>query len=169
MKSPRMKPHMQSRSAASSSRSSRTWVALESDRSRASSLLTLVPVSKSARKTTAIESIRRACWRQNALFGLLISLGVVGGMTASVLIALHVRTDAFAGSDMKTLFASVWCLSRSQNAYSIANVQSVFAANQVIFPGSWFSHAPVYPPTTLAFLYPSEQPTSGDFCWGEVR
>ena len=75
-------------------------------------------------------------------------------MTASVLIDLNVRTDALAVSDMKTLFASVWCFSHGQNAYSVANVQSVFAANRVIFPGSWFSHAPVYPPTTLAFLLP---------------
>jgi Glycosyltransferase family 87 len=72
----------------------------------------------------------------------------------SVLCDLPLRTSSFAGSDMKTLFASVWCFAHGLNAYTIGNVQSVFVAHDVVFPGSWFGHAPVYPPTTLALLLP---------------
>lgn len=90
----------------------------------------------------------------STLLDAVIAFAAVGGMTLSVLYDLPVRSSAFAGSDMKTLFASVWCFAHGLNAYTFANVQSVFAAQHVIFPASWFGHAPVYPPTTLASLLP---------------
>jgi hypothetical protein len=105
-------------------------------------------------RLTRPQRIRLAIWRHPLLSSLLLSFAAIGGITVSVLLDFPVRTAAFASSDLKTLFASAWCFARGQNAYSIANVQRVFAAQGIVFPGSWFAHAPVYPPTTLAFLAP---------------
>jgi hypothetical protein len=107
-----------------------------------------------ARVRLALQRLRCLARRHSRTLDVLIALLAIGGMTASVLVDLPVRSSAFAGSDMKTLFASVWCFVHGHNAYTISNVQSVFAAQKVVFPESWFGHAPVYPPTTLAVLMP---------------
>jgi hypothetical protein len=108
----------------------------------------------SARARLALQRMRSVVRRRSATLDLLIAFLAIGGIAASVLFDLPVRTSAFAGSDMKTLFASVWCFVHGQNAYTISNVKSVFAAQKVVFPESWFGHAPVYPPTALAALIP---------------
>jgi hypothetical protein len=59
-----------------------------------------------------------------------------------------------AGSDIKTLYASSWCFAHNLNAYSFENIGRVFAENRVVTPPSWYGHAPVYPPFTLAVLVP---------------
>ena len=56
---------------------------------------------------------------------------------------------------MKTLYASAWCFAHGINAYSFENLRAVFQANHVVPPQTWFAHAPVYPPFTLALLAPS--------------
>ena len=107
-----------------------------------------------ARVRLAFELAMSGLWRRSAILDLLIACAAIGGMTLSVLHDLPVRTESFAASDLKTLFASTWCFAHGINAYTFGNVQSVFAAHGVVFPGSWFAHAPVYPPTTLALLVP---------------
>jgi hypothetical protein len=84
----------------------------------------------------------------------LIAMCAAGGLTASTLYGVQIRTSTFAASDFKTLYASVWCFAHHVDAYNIANLQSVFVANNVVQPEKWFGHAPVYPPTTLALLSP---------------
>jgi hypothetical protein len=84
---------------------------------------------------------------------ILIAVCAAGGLTASVLFAVQVRTNTFAVSDFKTLYASVWCFAHKADAYSLAKLQQVFSANGVIQP-EWYGHAPVYPWMTLALLSP---------------
>lgn len=85
---------------------------------------------------------------------LLIAACVAGGLAASALFAVQFRTSTYAGSDFKTLYASVWCFAHRLDAYSIANLQRVFVTNGVVQPERWYAHAPVYPWTTLALLSP---------------
>ena len=85
---------------------------------------------------------------------MLIAVCAAGGLTASTLYGVQIQTSTFAASDFKTLYASVWCFAHHMDAYNIANLQSVFVANNVVQPEKWFGHAPVYPPTTLALLAP---------------
>ena len=92
--------------------------------------------------------------RQRTVLDLACSLLAVAGITAAVLADLPVRTSAFAASDFKTLYASAWCFRHGLDAYSFPNLQAVFSAQRVVPPTSWFGHAPVYPPTTLALLAP---------------
>jgi hypothetical protein len=92
--------------------------------------------------------------RRFAWLDVLIALCAASGSTASALYQAQFRTSTFAGSDFKTLYASVWCFAHRMDAYSLANLQSVFTANGVIQPERWFGHAPVYPWTTLALLTP---------------
>ena len=92
--------------------------------------------------------------RSLAWFDVLIAVGCLGGLTASTLYQVQVRAADFGASDFKTLYASVWCFTHRMNAYTFANIQHVFVANGVVQPEKWFGHAPVYPLTTLAFLYP---------------
>jgi hypothetical protein len=100
---------------------------------------------------TRREQSRSTGWR--GLNGWL-ALASVGGLTASVLMDFPVRTSADAVSDLKTLYASSWCLTHGQNAYSFAEIERVFRAQGIGAPQSWFGHAPVYPPTTLVMLAP---------------
>ena len=92
--------------------------------------------------------------RSFAWLDVLIAVCAAGGLTASTLYGVQIRTSTFAASDFKTLYASVWCFAHHMDAYHIANLQSVFVANNVVQPEKWFGHAPVYPPTTLALLSP---------------
>ena len=89
-----------------------------------------------------------------AAFDVLLALAAVGGLAATVLLDLPVRNSPFAASDLKTLYASAWCFRHGLNAYSFTDLQAVFRAQGVTAPPSWFGHAPVYPPTTLAILDP---------------
>jgi hypothetical protein len=95
--------------------------------------------------------------RNPRLFGALDFIAVLTaftGLSASTLIASPLRSPDGAGSDLKTLYASVWCFVHGGNAYTFGNIQHVFSANGVGSPHSWFGHAPVYPPMTLALLGP---------------
>ena len=85
---------------------------------------------------------------------LVIACCAGAGMTFSALYQVQMHSSNFAASDFKTLYASVWCFAHRIDAYSIANLQHVFDANRVIQPDSWYGHAPVYPPMTLALLSP---------------
>ncbi len=59
-----------------------------------------------------------------------------------------------AGSDFKTLYASARCFLTGLRAYNFTNIGRVFDANHVIRPGSWYAHAPTYPPFTFAVMAP---------------
>jgi hypothetical protein len=87
-------------------------------------------------------------------FDLIAVLAAFSGLAASTLIASPLHSPDGAGSDLKTLYASVWCFVHGGNAYTFGNMQHVFSANGVGPPHSWFGHAPVYPPMTLALLGP---------------
>ncbi len=92
--------------------------------------------------------------QQRTALDLVFALLAVAGMTFSVFADLPVRTSAFAASDFKTLYASAWCFRHGMDAYSFPNLQAVFQAQSIVLPASWFGHAPVYPPATLAILAP---------------
>ncbi len=89
-----------------------------------------------------------------ATLDFLFAFLAIGGITATVLADMPMRTSADAASDLKTLQAAAWCFRHGLDAYSFTNVQAVFQAQGMALPGSWFGHAPVYPPTTLAILVP---------------
>ena len=80
-------------------------------------------------------------------------LGVVG-VLASILPGFHPREWQASGSDLKTLYASTACFRTHIDAYSFTNIAAVFNANRVVPPESWYAHAPVYPPFTLAAIAP---------------
>lgn len=112
------------------------------------------PLLQRLRGSEFVRRITGVYLRHTARLDLFLAFAAVLGMTATVLMDLPIRGSAFAGSDIKTLFASITLFLHGQNAYTTANIQSVFAAQGVVFPQSWFAHAPVYPPTTLALLAP---------------
>lgn len=78
----------------------------------------------------------------------------LGGLLFALCAGMDVRSSRFAVSDYKTLYASGWCLAHGLDAYSIQNIEGVFAANHVVAPETWYGHMPVYPPFTLAVLMP---------------
>lgn len=78
----------------------------------------------------------------------------IGTLALILLTASQPRTSSTAGTDFKTLYGSTWCLAHGLDAYSEPGIEAVYRANQVVLPGSWFGHAPVYPPFTLALLIP---------------
>lgn len=85
----------------------------------------------------------------------LLAFAAVGSLAATVAANIPpIRTSEFTASDLKTLFASTWCFLHGQNAYDLANIAAVFRHNDIVSPGTWFGHAPVYPPFTLALLSP---------------
>lgn len=92
--------------------------------------------------------------RRFAWLDALTAACAAGGLVASTLYEVQLRTSTFAASDFKTLYASVWCFAHRTDAYSIVNLQRVFVMNGVVQPEKWYGHAPVYPWTTLALLSP---------------
>ncbi len=76
------------------------------------------------------------------------------GLIVAVFIGFKPYSRQNAGSDFKTLYASTWCFSHHLDAYQFPNLAAVFHANAVVEPQSWYGHAPVYPPFTLALLGP---------------
>jgi hypothetical protein len=84
----------------------------------------------------------------------LAALLAVGGLAISILINFHVRAWEGYASDFKTMYGSIWSLLHGRSAYDFANIAAVFDANGVIEPRSWYAHAPVYPPFTLALMAP---------------
>ncbi len=76
------------------------------------------------------------------------------GLTTAILNGFDPAASANAASDFKTLFASSWCFTHGINAYSFREIANVFHRSGVIEPHSWYGHAPVYPPPTLALLLP---------------
>jgi hypothetical protein len=78
----------------------------------------------------------------------------IGTLTLILLTALRPHTSELAASDFKTLYGSTWCFAHGLDAYSEPGIEAVFRANQTVLPRSWFGHAPVYPPFTLALLMP---------------
>lgn len=78
----------------------------------------------------------------------------MAGVLWSIVDNFHVRRWEATGSDFKTLYASAWCLARGLDGYHFNNIASVFTWGGVAQPQTWFGHAPVYPPPTLALLAP---------------
>jgi hypothetical protein len=76
------------------------------------------------------------------------------GLVTAVFIGFDPHGRQNAGSDFKTLYASAWCYSHHLDAYQFPNLAAVFHANHVVEPLSWYGHAPVYPPFSLALLGP---------------
>jgi|GEM_PF-5334400 len=74
------------------------------------------------------------------------------GVLFAVLSGFHAHVWQASGSDFKTLYASAWCFARGIDAYSFDTIGNVFALNNVVPPHSWYAHAPVYPPFTLAVI-----------------
>ena len=92
---------------------------------------------------------RRRSWLE---FG--FCMLAIAGVLASILPGLHPREWQASGSDLKTLYASAACFRTHIDAYSFTNIAAVFSANRVVPPESWYAHAPVYPPFTLAAIAP---------------
>ena len=103
---------------------------------------------------TVEETVATERSQQAAMLDCLLALIAVGALTATVLLDLPVRSSPFAASDLKTLYASAWCFRHGLDAYSFHHLQMVFQQQGIAPPPSWFGHAPVYPPTTLALLAP---------------
>ena len=78
----------------------------------------------------------------------------MAGVLWSIVDNFHVRAWEATASDFKTLIASSWCLVRGLNGYSFNDIARAFTWGGVVQPQSWFGHAPVYPPLTLALLAP---------------
>jgi hypothetical protein len=76
------------------------------------------------------------------------------GLTAAVLNGFNPYQKQNAGSDFKTLYASVKCFVHQTDAYTFSHLGQVFRDNGVVEPRSWYGHSPVYPPFTLALLAP---------------
>ena len=98
---------------------------------------------------------RQIEWRRSPVVETGASLCRDGGdcsARSSQAFAVHTRQNA--ASDFKTLYASAWCFVRGIDAYSFPNLGKVFEANGIVVPQSWYAHAPVYPPVTLALLAP---------------
>lgn len=84
----------------------------------------------------------------------LAALASMTGILWTILSNFHVRRWEATGSDFKTLYASAWCLARGLDGYQFDNIAKVFTWGGVTEPLTWFGHAPVYPPMTLALLTP---------------
>ncbi len=84
----------------------------------------------------------------------LASFLAIAGVIGSVLSGYHAREWQASASDFKTVYASAQCLRHHIDAYDFHNIAAVFQANHVVPPVSWYAHAPVYPPFTLAILAP---------------
>ena len=89
-----------------------------------------------------------------AVVELALALAAIGALTMTVLRDLPVHASPYAASDLKTLYASASCMRHGQSAYDFANLQRVFQAQGIAPPPSWYGHAPVYPPMTVAMLVP---------------
>ncbi len=76
------------------------------------------------------------------------------GVLASVLAGYHARAWEASASDFKTLYAAADCFRRHADPFNFPNIAAVFQTNQVVPPVSWYGHAPVYPPFTLAVIAP---------------
>ena len=85
---------------------------------------------------------------------LVASFLAVTGMLIGVLSGFHPREWQASASDLKTLYASALCFRQHLDPYDFHNIAAVFQANHVIPPVSWYAHAPVYPPFTLAVITP---------------
>jgi len=107
-----------------------------------------------SRVASDIRSGPRGGMDRRSWVDIVIAICAAGGLTASTLFGVQIRASTFAASDFKTLYASTWCFAHGINAYSIENLQKVFVVNGVVQPESWYAHAPVYPWTTLAVLFP---------------
>ena len=84
----------------------------------------------------------------------LASLAAVGGSIGSLLPGFHPSTWPPSATDFKTLYAAIWNMVHGVDAYSFPRIAEVFLRNHVTPPEHWYSHAPVYPPFTLAVLSP---------------
>ncbi len=82
------------------------------------------------------------------------SLIAVGGVLLSILLNFPVGTWQGSGSDFKTMYASASLLARGIDGYSFQNIAQTFTQQHVVQPASWYGHAPVYPPFTLALIAP---------------
>jgi hypothetical protein len=99
---------------------------------------------------TEVPSLQRGEKITDALIAVLL----VALYSILILRALHPRISIPAFSDLKTVFASSWCLAHHINAYDPANIGSVFRNAGIPLPKSWFGRAPVYPPFTLLLFLP---------------
>ncbi len=78
----------------------------------------------------------------------------LAGVILSVLSGYHAREWQASASDFKTLYAAADCFRRHVDPFNFTNIAAVFQSNQVVPPVSWYAHAPVYPPFTLAAIAP---------------
>ena len=85
---------------------------------------------------------------------LVASLLALFGLVLSILAGFHPRIWQASGSDFKTLYAAAACFRTHLDPFSLTNIASIFADNRVVPPVSWYAHAPVYPPFTLACIAP---------------
>ncbi len=102
-----------------------------------------------ARQAISVNSLRPVGWLE-----LIGSLLAIAGVLGSVLSGYHAREWQASASDFKTLYASAQCFRQHIDPYDFHNIAAVFAAHRVVPPVSWYAHAPVYPPFTLAVLAP---------------
>jgi hypothetical protein len=105
-------------------------------------------VSAAERKSLA------AKWLGGWWLELVASFLAVAGVLAGVLTGFHPREWQASGSDLKTLYAAAQCFRQHLDPYSFATIAKVFHQNAVVLPTSWYAHAPVYPPFTLAAIAP---------------
>ncbi len=92
---------------------------------------------------------QRSSWLE-----LIASFLAIAGAIASVLAGFRVREWQSSASDLKTVYASALCFRQHIDPYTFRNIAAVFHNNHVVLPTSWYGHAPVYPPFTLAALAP---------------
>ena len=100
-------------------------------------------------RRSVTDSFRGAGWLE-----LFASFLAIAGVIGSVLSGYHAREWQASASDFKTLYASAQCFRQHLDPYDFRNIAAVFQANHVVAPTSWYAHAPVYPPFTLAVLAP---------------
>ncbi len=93
-------------------------------------------------------------WWRTAWPERLAAVAAIAGVLLGVLPGFHPRTWQASGSDLKTLYASAALFRQHLDPYSFTNIAVIFEANRVVPPHSWYGHAPVYPPFTLALMAP---------------
>ena len=123
------------------------------------------PASRTLRNVNLPKARRPRRTARFAWLDILLAVVAAGGVTVSTLYEVQFKTTDYAGSDFKTLYASIWCFIHGINAYSISRLQSVFVANGVAQPPHWYGHAPVYPWTTLALGSPLTLLSMTSACW----
>ena len=85
---------------------------------------------------------------------LFASLLAFSGVIVAILAGFHPLTAQDPATDFKTVYAATACFVHHLDPYNFSNIAAVFNVNHAIRPATWYGHAPVYPPFTLAVLAP---------------